>query len=200
MIVISGFCNLFSSSFLLRLVGAKHQIGAVGCDAKLVRKGFVQRCLPPCFSCKHGPFQTSAFHLGAVDVEQAHLLSFKRSKALRALNGQKGAIVGVQRGAYVQVLHIIGQQTDVAQCVVFAFARGSYVGYLSCAALHTEAGGLGHVVIVLLVFQMQEVCILLFQRLLTSSSCHPKFFIKEFGDFLMPCHQHGLGVNLLVQR
>ena len=35
---------------------------------------------------------------------------------------------------------------------------------------------------------------------LTSSSCHPKFFIKEFGDFLMPCHQHGLGVNLLVQR
>ena len=36
--------------------------------------------------------------------------------------------------------------------------------------------------------------------LLTSSSCHPKFFIKEFGDFLMPCHQHGLGVNLLVQR
>ena len=36
--------------------------------------------------------------------------------------------------------------------------------------------------------------------LLTSSSCHPKIFIKEFGDFLMPCHQHGLGVNLLVQR
>ena len=35
---------------------------------------------------------------------------------------------------------------------------------------------------------------------LTSSSCHPKFFIKEFGDFLMPCHQHCLGVNLLVQR
>ena len=35
---------------------------------------------------------------------------------------------------------------------------------------------------------------------LTSSSCHPKFFIKEFGDFLMPCHQHGLGVNLLVHR
>ena len=36
--------------------------------------------------------------------------------------------------------------------------------------------------------------------LLTSSSCHPKIFIKEFGDFLIPCHQHCLGVNLLVQR
>ncbi len=36
--------------------------------------------------------------------------------------------------------------------------------------------------------------------LLTSSLRHPKIFIKEFGDFLMPCHQHGLGVNLLVQR
>ena len=36
--------------------------------------------------------------------------------------------------------------------------------------------------------------------LLTSSSCHPKFFVKEFSYFLMPYHQHGLGVNLLVQR
>ena len=31
---------------------------------------------------------------------------------------------------------------------------------------------------------------------LTSSSCHPKIFVKEFSYFLMPCHQHGLGVNL----
>ena len=35
---------------------------------------------------------------------------------------------------------------------------------------------------------------------LTSSSCHPKFFVNEFSYFLMPYHQHGLGVNLLVQR
>ena len=28
----------------------------------------------------------------------------------------------------------------------------------------------------------------------------PKIFVKEFGDFLMSCHQHCLGVNLLVQR
>ena len=35
---------------------------------------------------------------------------------------------------------------------------------------------------------------------LTSSSCHPKIFIKEFGDFLMSCHQHSLRINLLVQR
>ena len=35
---------------------------------------------------------------------------------------------------------------------------------------------------------------------LTSSSCHPKIFVKEFSYFLMPCHQHCLGVNLLVQR
>ena len=36
--------------------------------------------------------------------------------------------------------------------------------------------------------------------LLTSSSCHPKFFVKEFCYFLMSCHQHCLGINLLVQR
>ena len=36
--------------------------------------------------------------------------------------------------------------------------------------------------------------------LLTSSSCHPKIFVKEFSYFLMSCHQHCLGVNLLVQR
>ena len=35
---------------------------------------------------------------------------------------------------------------------------------------------------------------------LTSSSCHPKIFVKEFSYFLMSCHQHGLGINLLVQR
>ena len=38
------------------------------------------------------------------------------------------------------------------------------------------------------------------EAFLTSSSCHPKFLVKEFSYFLMPCHQHGLGVNLLVQR
>ena len=35
---------------------------------------------------------------------------------------------------------------------------------------------------------------------LTSSSCHPKIFVKEFSYFLMSCHQHCLGVNLLVKR
>ena len=35
---------------------------------------------------------------------------------------------------------------------------------------------------------------------LTSSSCHPKIFVKEFSYFLMSYHQHCLGVNLLVQR
>ena len=35
---------------------------------------------------------------------------------------------------------------------------------------------------------------------LTSSLRTPKIFVKEFSDFLMSCHQHCLGVNLLVQR
>ena len=35
---------------------------------------------------------------------------------------------------------------------------------------------------------------------LTSSLRHPKALVKEFSYFLMPCHQHCLGVNLLVQR
>ena len=35
---------------------------------------------------------------------------------------------------------------------------------------------------------------------LTSSLRTQKIFVKEFSYFLMPCHQHGLGVNLLVQR
>ena len=37
-------------------------------------------------------------------------------------------------------------------------------------------------------------------QLLTSSLRTPKIFIKEFCNFLMPCHQHCLGVNLFVQR
>ena len=35
---------------------------------------------------------------------------------------------------------------------------------------------------------------------LTSSSCHPKIFVKEFSYSLMSCHQHSLRINLLVQR
>ena len=35
-------------------------------------------------------------------------------------------------------------------------------------------------------------------NLLTSSLRHPKILIKEFSYFLMPCHQHGLRINLLV--
>lgn len=34
--------------------------------------------------------------------------------------------------------------------------------------------------------------------LLTSSLRHPKVFVEEFGDALMPCHQHGFGVNIPV--
>ena len=41
---------------------------------------------------------------------------------------------------------------------------------------------------------------LFIKKVLTSSLRTPKIFIKEFGDFLMSCHQHCLGVNLLVQR
>ena len=33
---------------------------------------------------------------------------------------------------------------------------------------------------------------------LTSSLRHPKTLIKEFSYFLMPCHQHGLRINLLA--
>ena len=33
---------------------------------------------------------------------------------------------------------------------------------------------------------------------LTSSLRQPKILIKEFSYFLMPCHQHGLRINLLV--
>lgn len=36
--------------------------------------------------------------------------------------------------------------------------------------------------------------------ILTSSSCHPKIFVKEFSYSLMSCHQHSLRINLLVQR
>ena len=37
------------------------------------------------------------------------------------------------------------------------------------------------------------------RKVLTSSLHTPKIFIEEFGDFLMPCHQQGLCINVLVQ-
>lgn len=46
-------------------------------------------------------------------------------------------------------------------------------------------------------FFVEQLDLFLF---LTSSLRTPKFFVKEFSYFLMPCHQHGLRINLLVQR
>ena len=37
-------------------------------------------------------------------------------------------------------------------------------------------------------------------HVLTSSSCHPKILIKKFCYFLMPIHQHGLCIDILIQR
>ena len=33
---------------------------------------------------------------------------------------------------------------------------------------------------------------------LTSSLCHPKILVKEFCYFLMPCHKHGLCIDILI--
>ena len=52
-------------------------------------------------------------------------------------------------------------------------------------------------VIIALIIMAIVACAYFF---LTSSLRTPKFFVKEFSYFLMPCHQHCLGVNLLVQR
>ena len=35
---------------------------------------------------------------------------------------------------------------------------------------------------------------------LTSSLRTPKILVKEFCYFLMPCHKHGLCIDILVQR
>ena len=48
------------------------------------------------------------------------------------------------------------------------------------------------------VFKRHIGCIICY--FLTSSLRTPKFFVKEFCYFLMSCHQHCLGINLLVQR
>ena len=57
-----------------------------------------------------------------------------------------------------------------------------------------------YTMLALIVFLPQFLLNSLDKLLLTSSLRHPKIFVKEFGDFLMSCHQHCLGVNLLVQR
>ena len=36
--------------------------------------------------------------------------------------------------------------------------------------------------------QMKMFVAMAIATLLTSSSCHPKVFVKEFSYFLMPCH------------
>lgn len=49
-------------------------------------------------------------------------------------------------------------------------------------------------------FGIKDIIDIFLVALLTSSLRTPKIFVKEFSYFLMPCHQHGLRINLLVQR
>ena len=59
--------------------------------------------------------------------------------------------------------------------------------------------GRDHVVAVMGVLQHHALCSAKTNIAhLTSSLRHPKILIKEFSYFLMPCHQHGLRINLLV--
>jgi ABC-type multidrug transport system permease subunit len=69
--------------------------------------------------------------------------------------------------------------------------------YLFAAVYLVALLGLGLLISTLADTQLQAMFIAFF---LTSSLRHPKIFIKEFGDFLMPCHQHCLSVYILVQR
>ena len=39
-----------------------------------------------------------------------------------------------------------------------------------------------------------------YSSILTSSLRTPKILVKEFCYFLMPCHKHGLCIDILVQR
>ena len=49
-------------------------------------------------------------------------------------------------------------------------------------------------------FGIKDIIDIFLVALLTSSLRTPKIFVKEFSYFLMPCHQHCLRINLLVQR
>ena len=85
-----------------------------------------------------------------------------------------------------------------------------------CARKHATANEVGRMLDYLFEFADDERILLMYKKvcrrfvydypetisyyILTSSLRTPKIFIKEFGDFLMSCHQHCLGVNLLVQR
>ena len=65
------------------------------------------------------------------------------------------------------------------------------VVFVSCATRH-------HGVKLVKEEQCRRVSLRILEDLLTSSLRHPKILIKEFSYFLMPCHQHGLRINLLV--
>ena len=92
-----------------------------------------------------------------------------------------GFLTGVSRFSHLNIFSAVNNLKDISveiprnRLIVVTGISGSGKSSLAFDTLYAEG-----------------------QRRLTSSLRHPKVFVEEFGDALMPCHQHGFGVNIPV--
>ena len=102
----------------------ENEVFAIGFDADEGVGGCVECALPPCAEVVDGIAQTSATKALSTKVDDGDLLTDGGRETLLALAGTNFAVVGEH--AYVESASlVIDEQTDVSECVAFAFARSS---------------------------------------------------------------------------
>ena len=123
----------------------------------LVAHSLVERALPQFFVGIGVPLESFALQLPAAEVEYAYLLAWETLEYAGAGCRREIAVVRHHRHVEVHVLHVPYAERYVAERMVFAPAGAAEVGNAAAPLSHTEARGLGLVVVLLFVYDVQYV-------------------------------------------
>ena len=103
----------------------KYDNFAGGFDFERVREGFVERGLPPAGDDAFfdRPLQSANGQGGLIHAENRDLLP--RVRGENSFSAGRGYRAVVGKHTDVGMIHVVGKQTDISQCMVFALAGSS---------------------------------------------------------------------------
>ena len=106
----------------------KDQILPFSLNRKFCPGTFVESALPPVGEVAERIYQTKPMQVAGIEVDDGYLLSRPAGKGTCDPARDKDAMVciGTNIGSST---HIVHEQADVSQSMVFAFAGGAYDGY-----------------------------------------------------------------------
>lgn len=149
----------------LSLVGDVYGVGSVTIEGDGVARRFVECSLPEMLEGVRFPAEACAGETRAGIVEDAHLLAWRRCECCSALTRMEDAVVGDERRMDVEVTKVVHQKGEVANGMILSAPHRTEVGDARVALADAEPCGLREVVVVLFADEVEDVVVLLLERL-----------------------------------